>query len=409
MTMPHAALCDIVFDLMSPARLPGPASLAQLDGGDWDALLTIGKQHRILPLIHHRLRGPGQEWPVPAAVRNASAASFRRYSVRAMRTQRALARCLAILAEADIGVTALKGAWLAFHAYPLPGLRPLRDLDLLVARDHAQSAFDRLVKAGFTPVLGETGDLRDYMRIKHQLPPLRCPETGICVELHHRCLHGGDGAPDLPDDPGFHARLIRGAAGGYPLTYMGREHLLLHLVIHSALDHTFDNGPSVLPDVAMLLASGPFDWACFWSAAERFDAEKAALLVLTMAERLWGVTGIDWQGRTARAAAISPALVQTAARLALRDLRASKRLAVLGAMDRQPGLAAKARFLLGKVFPRPLVLRAVYPGSGGLFDLPRLYVLRWRDMVARRMVSGEAVIGHDRADLADISVWLGPR
>lgn len=409
MTLPRTALCDVLFDLISPVRQPEAGILAQLNEQDWETLLMMGTQHRVLPLVHHRLRGSGADWPVPGSVRDASAASFRRYSLRAAKAQRALARCLAILAEAGIGVTALKGAWLAFHAYPQPGLRPLRDLDLLVARGQAQPAFERLLAAGFTPMLGKTGDLSSYMRVKHQLPPLRCPETGICVELHHRCLHGGDGTPDLPDDPSFRARLISGTVGGRPLTYMGREHLLLHLVIHSALDHQFDNGPGILPDVAMVLTSGPFDWACFWALAERFEAEKAALLILTMAERLWGLSQVDWQGRLARAEAISPALLHAAMRLSLRDLQSGKRLAVLGDIDARAGGAAKVRFVLGKVFPRPLLLRAVYGQPDSPLGWPGLYFRRWRDMLARRLASGQTASAHDRADLAALSAWVGPR
>ena len=63
--------------------------------------------------------------------------------------------------------------------YPDPGLRPFRDLDLLV--DDAALAQRTLLEAGFEL----TGDERLYRNI-HHLQPLRWPGLGPVVEIHDR-------------------------------------------------------------------------------------------------------------------------------------------------------------------------------------------------------------------------------
>lgn len=63
--------------------------------------------------------------------------------------------------------------------YPDPGLRPFRDLDLLV--DDAARAQRTLLEAGFAL----TGDERLYRNI-HHLQPLRWPGLSPVVEIHDR-------------------------------------------------------------------------------------------------------------------------------------------------------------------------------------------------------------------------------
>lgn len=398
---------SLAFDLIAPGLVPDPAMLAAVSQDDWNALTDLARLHRILPLMHDRLRGTGRDWPVPRTLRTAAATSFRRHAIKAARAQRALVRCLRPLAAAGISVTALKGAWLAYHAYPQPGLRPLRDLDLLVERGRARDAFAVLVQAGFTPATGEPGDLAAYMALKHQLPPLRCPATLVVVELHHRILQGREGAPDLPDDPVFGARLIASEVGGAPVRYPGREHQLLHLIIHAAIDHRFDNGPGILPDIAATIASGDVDWAVFWAAARRFEAESAAVLMLRMAQDYWATGAIDWHGRDHAAATIPDRVLSDTIALCLRGRAANHRIAVQTALADQPGWRAKTGFVARKLFPDAAVLRAAYPSDGSACDLPRLYVQRWRDMVRRssaRFDSAAARADLDR--LGTVNAWL---
>lgn len=405
---PHTdELRALALDMIAPRRQPAPALLARMSADAWKELIEIARQHRILPLMHDRLRGAGRDWLVPAPVRSAAAASFRQHGMRAVRVQYALLQSLRALAAAGISVTALKGSWLAFHAYPQPALRPMRDIDLLVDRDKAIAAYDTLRRAGFQPAAGNPGDLHAYVTLKHQLPALRCPHSGIVTELHHRCFHGSDGTADLTEDPAFAARLILGELGGVPLNYVGREHQLLHLIVHSALDHQFDNGPGIFADIAMVIAGRGFDWGIFWDAAARFGAEPAAELTLRLAQEWWGAAPIDWQGRCDPAEPLPGDIVDAVKTLCLRGRDGNHRIAVQAAFSNQHGFAGKARYLAAKLLPPAQVLRAAYPSNGSTRDLPRLYVLRWRDMIRRHRVQfDQSEAKADLRKLSQVNRWL---
>ncbi len=88
-----------------------------------------------------------------------------------------------MFAAADIPVLVLKGAALAFLVYPQPGLRCMRDIDLLVKAGDAQRAQALLWKEGF--------DLQPGLGLPmpaghHHLPVLARQIEGltICVEIH---------------------------------------------------------------------------------------------------------------------------------------------------------------------------------------------------------------------------------
>ena len=68
--------------------------------------------------------------PPPFAA--AIAASYETHTQRAVELQAEASRIQRIMRENEIPAVFLKGAFLAFHIYRQPALRPMRDLDLLV-------------------------------------------------------------------------------------------------------------------------------------------------------------------------------------------------------------------------------------------------------------------------------------
>lgn len=402
----------LAIDLIAPLRTPDAAVLAAMDGDDWGALAQMARQHRILPLMHARLRGTGADWPVPQEVREAAAEAFRTASFRAIRARRALMQVVKTLADRGIEAVALKGAYLAFHAYADAGLRPLRDIDLLVPRDRAIEAWQLLLATGIIPNVDEIGEVADYLKVKHQLPALWCPANAVTIEVHHRAFHGSGGDPDLTDDPRFADALVRHGTGGVSIASMGPEHLLLHLIVHSAHDHRFDNGPGIFADVEALLATHEMDWPAFWRLAERYAATRSAVLVLRMAERLWGARGIDWGMQAELAAAVPDSLIDLTARLSLRDRQGSAESRLLAQIDAAGGRWARLRLVAGKLVPPPALLRAAYPNQGKWRELPGLYMRKWRDLAGRRALAYAGVLRSDgaRADregIGSLTRWLG--
>jgi hypothetical protein len=91
------------------------------------------------------------------------------------------------LGESDIPFAALKGLALAPMIYPQDGLRPMRDIDILVPREQEQKAADVLRGIGFH--LPDTQPSK-FMRDSHQLPNATKRVNGftISVEIHHDAL-----------------------------------------------------------------------------------------------------------------------------------------------------------------------------------------------------------------------------
>ncbi len=409
MTVADDDVGRLAFDLIAPARTPDAAVLAAMGQGDWQALTAIARQHRILPLLHARLRDSACAIAVPDALCAAAADNFTRKTMSTIAARRTLVLAARALSTIAVEPVAMKGAYLAFHAYAEAGMRPLRDIDLLVPLDRAEASYACLLANGFAPVADDIGDIAAYLTVKHQLPALRCALTGTVVELHHRAFHGHPGDPDIADAPDFAERLLRRAAGERTITYMGPEHLLLHLIVHSAHDHRFDNGPGIFADVAALLVSHNIDWPRFWALADRYAAVRAALVVLRMAEQAWGVAGIDWGSH--RHELIPPALLDSIVLLSLRDLAHSADLARLSAMDRRIGLLPRARYLLGKLLPSPTLLRAAYANRGQRRELPGLYLRKWSDLTLRRLPSyagslASAAATANRVRLGQLDGWL---
>lgn len=291
---------------------PCPAGLDQLSAADWAELDRIVARQRLQPLLHARHR---DNPAVPEAIRAGWAQAYRAAALATLTIQADLADCLALLRAQGIEPLAMKGAWLAWHAYPHPAERPLRDLDLLVPLDRAREALELLQAAGWP--LDEPLDLpiEQLLVVDKSPPPLIAPR-GTPIELHwHAWFPAGrlDHFSPAPDDAGMFARARRGNDG---VLYPCAEDMLTHLAVHGVYSHRLDCGPLLLPDIAMLLASGPLDWAGFWARAAREGWSSGARLVLDLVRRHCPEAAIDFTGAPAQT---PPELLDAAAELLLQD------------------------------------------------------------------------------------------
>ncbi|MEM7342775.1 MAG: nucleotidyltransferase family protein [Chloroflexota bacterium] len=126
-----------------------------------------------------------------------------------------------------IDVLWLKGFALAHLVYPEPALRPMRDMDLLVAPEQAILAQQTLTSIGFEAPLPSTSHLPS----KHlEAATLQREGFTISIEVHHNAFH---------DD--FYASLSVPELSGPPLAFqignktaytLGYEDMLWHLCGH---------------------------------------------------------------------------------------------------------------------------------------------------------------------------------
>lgn len=195
---------------------------------DWSAAAARAEAQGLGPLLARHLQMAGVT-PSKAARRQLQALAVRHRDAFAVRA-RALAEILTAFEQAGIPVRVLKGAALAHLIYPAPGLRSMRDLDLLVSPTDARRAQQLLAQLGFAAPLPPPGTpLPD----KHLTPATRA-DAGltVTVELHTNLFHAFDRASFT---------LVN--ASGPPLAFsvngvaaqtLGPEDMLWHLCRHIA-------------------------------------------------------------------------------------------------------------------------------------------------------------------------------
>ncbi len=184
--------------------------------------------------------------------------------------------------ELGVRVTLLKGVSVSDQFYPAPHLRPMGDIDLLVAeRDRAQVEA-MLLRRGYAPMPGfreEAGDPHGA--------PLFLPERRVWVELHTGLFPEGDRlrrnrlfAPDMLE---HHA--VDSAFAGRPVRRLSAELQLVYLASYWMRDMS-NYGPdptfakSLFDAVYLLGASGPdLDWDGMLEWLDN-DFARASLYVL---------------------------------------------------------------------------------------------------------------------------------
>ncbi len=100
---------------------------------DWN---TLPEVHGLTPLLYTHLQSAGVA--VPAAVQQQLQVRAIQHNHANQVRAKALAEALVAFQTAGIDVLVLKGAALAHLVYPQPGLRPMRDVDVLVSRSPAE-------------------------------------------------------------------------------------------------------------------------------------------------------------------------------------------------------------------------------------------------------------------------------
>jgi len=152
---------------------------------DWSNLSAHLAAHRLGPLLHWQLREYGISPPAPVR-RLLAGLHLRQRGIAATQTS-VLAELLARLAAAGIEAVVLKGGALAHAHYPDPALRPMDDLDLLVADAMLVRTREQLLDMG----LHAATPRNRYERRLHHWPVAFGVRNGvrIQIEVHRQVLN----------------------------------------------------------------------------------------------------------------------------------------------------------------------------------------------------------------------------
>ena len=141
------------------------------------------------------------------------------------------------LSEAGIPSDRLKGTWAAVTLYPVPEMRPMADVDLLVDGHQLQAAVAALRTYGY---MIRTQQERNGPSKRLHIDQMVHPDRGIPLELHHSIARGVSRA-DLPRAPG----------GGLSMTAHG-----LHRILDIAKDGWARAGLISYTDLLLFLHKG---------------------------------------------------------------------------------------------------------------------------------------------------------
>jgi len=193
---------------------------------DWQSLPSRAEVNGLAPLVHLQLQSTGLAFP-DTTRRVLAALTLRHRRANHIRGN-ALAEILNTFKQENIEILVLKGAALANTVYPQPGLRPMRDMDILVKNQEALRAQAKLVELGFNARVPASLANQSI----HHLPIANRLDDGLTVslELHYQLL------PSMAH-PVYYEELSPDASSfsvnGVAAQTLGHEDMLWHIYRHS--------------------------------------------------------------------------------------------------------------------------------------------------------------------------------
>lgn len=383
----------VLLDLVGSAASSESLALESLNAADWAALSLLAKRHRLEPLLYAKRRdAPG----VPAALIEDWHQAYRHSAMTALVQQADLAAAAGLLEGKGFHPVALKGAFLARHAYPEAAQRPMRDVDLLLPAEQVLPGFAALREAGFAILRDSKISHAEAARLEMHMPPLISPR-GTVLELHSR-LSELDGRLEYRTPSGDEAAVLERAIERDGIRYPAPADMLGHLVIHAIYGHRLDCGPLLLSDVRHLIARHSVDWQAFWQAAEAGRWAHGAALVAALVRRFHGEAAVPYHA--AEPPAPPAELVELGCDLLLQDWEAKNSARIVATML-SGGLGPALRRITGRVAAKgeagvTIDRRAE---GGRLRWLAKRLGQVWRDLT-RQEVRGQA------RQLARFRRWL---
>lgn len=355
-----------------------PVTVSELSEQDWKTLIGMASRHRLLPLLHWQLSHIDAKASIPPFVLERLSNAYRNATLQSLKQGAALRQVTQLLEAAGIDSLALKGAYLAFYAYPTAGLRPMRDLDILVPHAQALEAFDCLRQAGFKQPEHAKGQAEDWLGKHWHLPPL-IDNNGVCVELHTSVHTAGD-TDDCLSQNQLRSRAIQAQASGAPaMKVLSPTDQLLHLIVHAAYQHQLDNGPLIISDIAMLLTKHSIDWPLFWNLAEHGGYRKGCHLLLEMTRQAWPRLDIPLANAEQHP---SEEVMEVSKHLLLHVLESRRDAYFLMLLGKQARLSEKVSLIVQTLFPsREKLLSTQGTPNSTLIG----YWMRWRRFFTQRL------------------------
>lgn len=333
--------------------------LSSLQLEQWEQLVDLATRHGVTPIIAWNLhcwkaQFEAEQIAVKQAIPDVVQSKLNHlFLVNGFGHEQRLIQLqevLTTLQTADIRVIVLKGSYLANIIYAAGAARTMSDIDLLIPQEKLRQAQALLLENGYTT---QSSGSISYQH----LSPLRKAD-GMAVELHWTLITT-DSAVKI-DIAKIWSRAQPVTIAGVDVFTLSPEDLLLHLILHSALQHRFDMGLRPLCDIAATLRyfRGQLDWSQIEQRATEWEAMKSLTLTLHVVQRLFNLDEVTLPQQWLATHPVAPSLIAIAFEQIferpLEELKMSKRLtqATTGTT-----LGALRGFKDALFLPKPLLAR----------------------------------------------------
>ncbi|MGF7182435.1 nucleotidyltransferase domain-containing protein [Tunturiibacter psychrotolerans] len=252
--------------------------------GDWDSLVQIADEHRILPMLFLRLADIGAA--VPLLVREHVRIEYERNMFNSLANAVELITVLKAFEDKLIPAMPFKGVVLGASIYHDLTTRPAGDLDLLIRYEDRARATTILLERGYEPTTASPTDITPAVYDYYEYHFERATD-GMVVELRWRLTQ-----PRFRFNLGMDwvwPRRRTTVLGGAKVPDMSPEINLIVLCTHGS-KHAWSRLIWIC-DVAQLLASSPdLDWKEVTSEVKKAGLGRALALGILLAHRVAGAT-----------------------------------------------------------------------------------------------------------------------
>ena len=272
------------------ALLIDPRQAGSVGLADWDKIIRLARQSRLLGVLSYRIQSHPELLPqVPECVLGhlRSAAAYSAHRIQILRIElAALAKAL----PAEIPVVVLKGAAYIVQNLEITCGRLPSDVDLMVAYSDLKRAEAALLDAGWAGEVIDAYDQRYYREWSHELPPMHRPGHSVELDLHHTITPVT--ARLKPDTALLFADLQ--VVEGERFLVLHPQDQILHAAVHLFQDSELFANLRDLVDIDGLIRThlhSESDWQALAARAARHHLERPLWYALRYC-RAWLATAV---------------------------------------------------------------------------------------------------------------------
>lgn len=246
------------------------------EGLRWDRVNQLVQVNNVGPVFHLLLSGRGLPLPLEAWGQVRMQVLFAN-----IQKLRLAVRLFGLLEAAGVAAVGLRGVSLAHGTYPDPGLRPMKDLDILVDPDKGPQIEEALAAAGFTP----------SNRLRSQLV---YTVGGVEIELHLSLLTAKRYRAAFDAGELLSSRVRVQTAEG-AIYRLPPEQELLELVAHAFVHHELQ-GLTRMLDIALVMSRPGLDWMAVGSWCRTARLSNMYRFTLSLADALFRPGSTTYRG-----------------------------------------------------------------------------------------------------------------